>query len=180
MALTISYFLNCHAMLFLLWFSFSYSCIFCYLSHNRHSGWLAGYQMTFDTAKSKLTQNNFAVGFTKDDFVIHAAVYVQFPFLLLYKSIRSVTVDCKDPNVRKFAYLYCSHWAVTVDCKGANVCKFAYLSCGHLEYRLGESIRQFRVMACSPWHTSNSVTQVRLRKYACTMICFAKITGSSA
>lgn len=39
-----------------------------------YSGWLAGYQMTFDTAKSKLTQNNFAVGFTKDDFVIHAAV----------------------------------------------------------------------------------------------------------
>lgn len=26
-------------------------------------GWLAGYQMTFDSAKSKLTRNNFAVGY---------------------------------------------------------------------------------------------------------------------
>lgn len=39
-----------------------------------YSGWLAGYQMVFDTAKSKLTQNNFAVGYTKDDLTIHASV----------------------------------------------------------------------------------------------------------
>jgi len=39
-----------------------------------YSGWLAGYQMTFDTAKSKLTQNNFAFGFSKDNLAIHAAV----------------------------------------------------------------------------------------------------------
>lgn len=29
----------------------------------RYEGWLAGYQMTFDTAKSKMTQSNFAVSY---------------------------------------------------------------------------------------------------------------------
>jgi len=39
-----------------------------------YNGWLAGYQTAFDTAKSKATQNNFAVGYSKDDITIHTAV----------------------------------------------------------------------------------------------------------
>uniref|UniRef100_A0A8C0MUG6 Non-selective voltage-gated ion channel VDAC3 n=2 Tax=Canis lupus TaxID=9612 RepID=A0A8C0MUG6_CANLF len=34
-------------------------------------GWLAGYQMSFDTAKSKLSQNNFALGYKAADFQLH-------------------------------------------------------------------------------------------------------------
>jgi len=39
-----------------------------------HQGWLGGVQATFDTAKSKLTHNNFAVGYQADDFTIHTNV----------------------------------------------------------------------------------------------------------
>ncbi|XP_069741347.1 voltage-dependent anion-selective channel protein 2 [Narcine bancroftii] len=39
-----------------------------------YEGWLAGYQMSFDTAKSKLTQNNFAVGYKTGDFQLHTNV----------------------------------------------------------------------------------------------------------
>uniref|UniRef100_A0A3B3R1K9 Non-selective voltage-gated ion channel VDAC2 n=2 Tax=Paramormyrops kingsleyae TaxID=1676925 RepID=A0A3B3R1K9_9TELE len=39
-----------------------------------YEGWLAGYQMTFDTAKSKMTQNNFAVGYKTEDFQLHTNV----------------------------------------------------------------------------------------------------------
>jgi len=39
-----------------------------------YQGWLAGYQMSFDTSKSKLTKNNFAVGYTAGDFTLHTAV----------------------------------------------------------------------------------------------------------
>lgn len=41
-----------------------------------YEGWLAGYQMTFDTAKSKMTQSNFAVGYKTGDFQLHTNVYV--------------------------------------------------------------------------------------------------------
>lgn len=37
-----------------------------------HQGWLAGYQYVFNTAKSELTKNNFAVGFRAKDFTLHA------------------------------------------------------------------------------------------------------------
>ncbi|XP_062366436.1 voltage-dependent anion-selective channel protein 3 isoform X2 [Cinclus cinclus] len=37
-------------------------------------GWLAGYQMAFDTAKYKLTQNNFALGYKAGDFQLHTNV----------------------------------------------------------------------------------------------------------
>jgi voltage-dependent anion channel protein 2 len=37
-------------------------------------GWLLGYQMAFDSGKSKLTKNNFAVGYSTGDFVIHTNV----------------------------------------------------------------------------------------------------------
>jgi len=42
-----------------------------------HRGWLAGYQMALDTAKtakSLLSQNNFAIGYSKDDLTLHTSV----------------------------------------------------------------------------------------------------------
>jgi voltage-dependent anion channel protein 2 len=39
-----------------------------------HQGWLAGYQMAFDTSKSQLTKNNFAIGFSNGDFTLHTNV----------------------------------------------------------------------------------------------------------
>lgn len=39
-----------------------------------HQGWLGGYQMAFDTGKSKLTKNNFAIGYSTGDFVLHTNV----------------------------------------------------------------------------------------------------------
>lgn len=39
-----------------------------------YEGWLAGYQMAFDTAKSKMTQNNFALGYRAGDFQLHTNV----------------------------------------------------------------------------------------------------------
>uniref|UniRef100_A0A2K6MR53 Non-selective voltage-gated ion channel VDAC3 n=1 Tax=Rhinopithecus bieti TaxID=61621 RepID=A0A2K6MR53_RHIBE len=37
-------------------------------------GWLVGCQMSFDTAKSKLSQNNFALGYEAADFQLHTHV----------------------------------------------------------------------------------------------------------
>lgn len=39
-----------------------------------YQGWLAGYQMSFDTAKSRLAQNNFALGYKAGDFQLHTNV----------------------------------------------------------------------------------------------------------
>jgi voltage-dependent anion channel protein 2 len=39
-----------------------------------YNGWLAGYQMSFDTAKSKLLKNNFAVAYECKDFALHTSV----------------------------------------------------------------------------------------------------------
>lgn len=39
-----------------------------------YKGWLAGYQMGFDVAKSTLTNNNFAVGLEGKDYALHANV----------------------------------------------------------------------------------------------------------
>lgn len=39
-----------------------------------HQGWLAGYQLAFDTGKSKLTKNNFCLGYSTGDFVLHTNV----------------------------------------------------------------------------------------------------------
>jgi len=39
-----------------------------------HQGWLGGYQMAFDTSKSQLTKNNFAIGFSTGDFTLHTNV----------------------------------------------------------------------------------------------------------
>jgi hypothetical protein len=39
-----------------------------------YQGWLGGYQLAFDTKKSALTKNNFALGYTAGDLVIHTNV----------------------------------------------------------------------------------------------------------
>lgn len=39
-----------------------------------YNGWLAGYQMSFDTSKSKLSRSNFAVGYTAGDFTLNTSV----------------------------------------------------------------------------------------------------------
>ena len=39
-----------------------------------HLGWLLGLQTSFDTAKSQLTRNNFAVGYQANDFTLHTTV----------------------------------------------------------------------------------------------------------
>jgi len=39
-----------------------------------HQGWLAGYQLAFDSAKSKMTKNNFCLGYSTGDFVLHTNV----------------------------------------------------------------------------------------------------------
>lgn len=39
-----------------------------------YQGWLAGYQTAFDTEKSKISRNNFALGFSSGDFVLHTNV----------------------------------------------------------------------------------------------------------
>ncbi|XP_051540848.1 voltage-dependent anion-selective channel protein 2-like isoform X2 [Myxocyprinus asiaticus] len=39
-----------------------------------YEGWLLGYQIAFDTAKSKLVQNNFALGYKTGDFQLHTNV----------------------------------------------------------------------------------------------------------
>jgi len=36
-----------------------------------HGPWLAGYQMSYDTAKSKLTKNNFGLGLKTEDYILH-------------------------------------------------------------------------------------------------------------
>lgn len=39
-----------------------------------YEGWLAGYQTAFDSQKTKLTTNNFAIGYTTKDFAVHTNV----------------------------------------------------------------------------------------------------------
>lgn len=39
-----------------------------------HLGWLLGLQTTFDTSKSQLTRNNFAVGYSAKDFTLHTNI----------------------------------------------------------------------------------------------------------
>jgi len=39
-----------------------------------YEGWIAGYQAAYDTGKSKLIANNFALGYRASDFSIHSAV----------------------------------------------------------------------------------------------------------
>jgi len=39
-----------------------------------YKGWIAGYQMSFQTAKSKLTKNNFAIGNVGSDYALSATI----------------------------------------------------------------------------------------------------------
>lgn len=39
-----------------------------------YQGWLAGYQAAYDTDGKKLTKNNFALGFSTGDFILHTNV----------------------------------------------------------------------------------------------------------
>lgn len=39
-----------------------------------YQGWLAGYQTAFDTQNKKLTKNNFALGFSTGDLILHTNV----------------------------------------------------------------------------------------------------------
>lgn len=39
-----------------------------------YQGWLAGYQVAFDSQKSKIVANNFALGYSTGDFVLHTNV----------------------------------------------------------------------------------------------------------
>lgn len=41
-----------------------------------YEGWLAGYQMTFEAGRNRVTQSNFAVGYKTDEFQLHTNVYV--------------------------------------------------------------------------------------------------------
>lgn len=69
-----------------------------------YEGWLAGYQMTFDSAKSKMLHSNFAVGYKTGDFQLHTNMYVLglfFPFFILninllntHDSMRFVCRSC--------------------------------------------------------------------------------------
>lgn len=51
------------------------TCLLTYLRHCfRYKGWLAGYQIGFDVAKSQMVGNNFALGLDGGDFNLHASV----------------------------------------------------------------------------------------------------------
>ena len=39
-----------------------------------YNGWVCGLHGAFDTAKSKLTNSNIAVGYRSSDFVLHSSV----------------------------------------------------------------------------------------------------------
>lgn len=53
-----------------------------------YEGWLAGYQMTIDSAKSKMTHSNFAIGYKTGDFQLHTNVYV-----LLHRHARVIVKE---------------------------------------------------------------------------------------
>lgn len=39
-----------------------------------HNGWLAGYQTAYDSSKGKVVKNNFALGYSSGDFILHSNV----------------------------------------------------------------------------------------------------------
>ncbi|XP_023724392.2 voltage-dependent anion-selective channel protein 2 [Cryptotermes secundus] len=39
-----------------------------------YNGWLVGYQLRFDSQKSKITKNNIALGYSSGDFILHTNV----------------------------------------------------------------------------------------------------------
>jgi hypothetical protein len=63
-----------------------------YFAFDRHQGWLAGAQLSFDPQQSKLTKTNFAVGYQAGDFVLHTNVYEMTCFSGNCFAIRGVIV----------------------------------------------------------------------------------------
>lgn len=59
-----------------------------------YEGWLAGYQMTFDSAKSKMLHSNFAVGYKTGDFQLHTNMYV---YIFLYKPFEYTRLPALNP-----------------------------------------------------------------------------------
>ena len=74
-----------------------------------HKGWLAGYQMAFDSSKSKLTKNNFGIGYATKDFVLHTnvndgQVNVDNFFLLE----RAKTQKQSEPSIHRSSEVACT------------------------------------------------------------------------
>lgn len=65
-----------------------------------YEGWLAGYQMTFDSAKSKMLQSNFAIGYKTGDFQLHTNMYI-----LLLTIITIIIIN---------NFLSNAHWILTL------------------------------------------------------------------
>lgn len=59
-----------------------------------YEGWLAGYQMTFDSAKSKMLQSNFAVGYKTADFQLHTNMYVFGSFFSQMNLLNALRFVC--------------------------------------------------------------------------------------
>ncbi|KAH0629772.1 hypothetical protein JD844_012134 [Phrynosoma platyrhinos] len=71
-----------------------------------YEGWLAGYQMTFETAKSRVTQSNFAVGYKTDEFQLHTNVTILYEVAVRHSvQTFAVVVDHMKIAVRR----YCSY-----------------------------------------------------------------------
>jgi voltage-dependent anion channel protein 2 len=47
--------------------------VICVFSSS-YNGWVCGVHGAFDTAKSKLTNTNIAIGYKSSDFVLHSSV----------------------------------------------------------------------------------------------------------
>ncbi|KAM9823454.1 voltage-dependent anion-selective channel protein 3 isoform X4 [Syngnathus typhle] len=57
-----------------------------------YQNWLAGYQVAFDTTKSQLTMNNFALGYKASDFQLHTSVNDSTEFTgSIYQKVNSKT-----------------------------------------------------------------------------------------
>lgn len=69
-----------------------------------YEGWLAGYQMTIDSAKSRMTHSNFAVGYQTGDFQLHTNVYV----FKMSKYTKSTRLRLQQPLVKMIVF-FLSH-----------------------------------------------------------------------
>lgn len=59
-----------------------------------YQGWLGGYQTAFDSKETKLVKNNFALGYTANDFTLHTAVNDGQEFLGSIYHKTSDKLDC--------------------------------------------------------------------------------------
>ncbi|KAJ8794077.1 hypothetical protein J1605_019069 [Eschrichtius robustus] len=59
------------------------------------AGWLAGYQMNFETTKSRVIQSNFAVGYKTDEFQLHTNENDGTEFGgFIYQKVNKIVGDC--------------------------------------------------------------------------------------